>query len=180
MKIIKDIILKTSKFLTFKNRIYLDKNNKEQSWQMVSRNNETKAVGIIAITKDNKLVVTREFRVPINNFEYGMPAGLIDEGETIQQTAIREMKEETGLNIIEIFKTSPFIYNSAGMTDESIALIFVKVDGEINNELLGTSEDITTMLMSQEQVKTLLTNNIAFGAKAWIVLNQFATYGTII
>lgn len=62
---------------------------------------ELKADGtvIYAVLKDDpeKIVLVRQYRYPINKYIYELPAGLIDEGETSEQTAIREMKEETGL-----------------------------------------------------------------------------------
>lgn len=56
---------------------------------------------IYAVLKDDpeKIVLVRQYRYPINKYIYELPAGLIDEGETSEQTAIREMKEETGAYI---------------------------------------------------------------------------------
>lgn len=39
-----------------------------------------------------------------------MPAGLIDEGETAEQAAIRELKEETGY-VAEVLETSPVMFH---------------------------------------------------------------------
>ena len=38
----------------------------------------------------------RKFRHPVNNNVLELPAGLIDPGETPFETALRELKEETG------------------------------------------------------------------------------------
>ena len=40
------------------------------------------------------LIMVRQFRYPLNDYIYELPAGLIDPGESIKETAIREMKEE--------------------------------------------------------------------------------------
>ncbi len=63
------------------------------------------AVLIVALDPDKEaLVLIREFRMPINDYIYSLPAGLIDEGEDIYQAAIREMYEETGLSLYDIDK----------------------------------------------------------------------------
>lgn len=51
------------------------------------------------LIKDEKVVVTK-YKEGNKKFEYyDIPGGKIEEGETAQQTAIREMKEETGLKV---------------------------------------------------------------------------------
>ena len=65
-------------------------------WIMCSRNDNPVAdvsradavviVATIDTGAEKKLVVTKEFRVPIWDFEYGFPAGLIDDGEDVETT----------------------------------------------------------------------------------------------
>ena len=109
---------------------YVDKNGRNKSWQIATRAREPKcitgrftnpdAVVIVPFhTPENKIVITREYRVPLADYEYGFPAGLVDDGESIEQAARRELKEETGLTLTRVIDISPPIYSSAGMTDES-------------------------------------------------------------
>ena len=51
------------------------------------------------LIKDNKVVVTKYKEGNKKSGYYEIPGGKIEEGETPEQTAIREMKEETGLKI---------------------------------------------------------------------------------
>lgn len=41
-------------------------------------------------------LVEREYRVGCDAFAYGLPAGLIDDGEDVDAAALRELREETG------------------------------------------------------------------------------------
>src|SRR5437764_592182 len=65
-----------------------------------------------------RLVVLKTFRVPAGDYVYELPAGLADDGETIEDTARRELREETGFELVRIKHTSPPVYSSSGLTDE--------------------------------------------------------------
>ena len=73
--------------------------------------------------KADKLIMVKQFRYPLNDYTYELPAGLIDPGESVKETAIREMMEETGLTFtpatFDDFLSRPHFY-SAGMTDETV------------------------------------------------------------
>ncbi|MFC4617878.1 NUDIX domain-containing protein [Camelliibacillus cellulosilyticus] len=81
------------------------------------------AVAVIAVTKDNKLVLVRQFRKPLERLLYEIPAGKLDPGEDPKACAIRELKEETGYRCQAIkhlvsFSTSP------GFADEIIHIYY--------------------------------------------------------
>jgi ADP-ribose pyrophosphatase len=168
---------------------YVDKNGHDRYWQIASRAKEPKciskkfavpdAVVIVPFhTAENKIVVTREYRIPLADFEYGFPAGLIDEGETIEQASRRELKEETGLDVIEFTRMSPSIYSSAGMSDESVAMVYVDCDGRPSKTGNTGSEFIEVELVSPSRASRMCENAaLKFDAKAWLVLSEFAKYG---
>lgn len=67
-------------------------------------------------------LVEREYRVGCDAFAYGLPAGLIDGGEDVEEAALRELREETGVEPagrdgVEFDHVGQF-YSSEGMTDE--------------------------------------------------------------
>lgn len=53
-------------------------------------------VNIIPITKNNELVLVRQYRHGIDDISLEIPGGLVDKSETPKEAAIRECKEETG------------------------------------------------------------------------------------
>lgn len=54
------------------------------------------AVMLIPVTDAGELILVREYAAGSHAYELGFPKGLIDSGETAEQAAIRELREEIG------------------------------------------------------------------------------------
>lgn len=181
MKIIRKSPISTSKFLNLNCTIYEDpKSDKLMNWFWAERPNGQNAVVIAALLED-KLVVIEEFRVPIEDYEWGLPAGLIDYGESPEETVRRELLEETGLSVKRFIRPiTPLIYNTAGMTNEGCHMAFVEAAGTPSRKLLDGGEDINTHLLSREEISKLMKDPTKkFGAKAYLVFERFAAHGDI-
>ena len=170
---------------------YVDQDGGHRSWQLASRSRRPKcitgkfnvpdAVVIVPFhTAEKKIVTIKEYRVPLADYEYGFPAGLIDPGETIEQTARRELQEETGLKIIRFLKISAPVYSSAGMTDESVAMVYVECDGQPSTTGNQDSELIEVRLVTRTQALQMCENPaLKLDVKAWLVLTGFSEKGII-
>ena len=173
---------------------YKNKKGQEKHWMVSSRkskeelekvyleNNEDKidAVVICALHKaQNKLVLINQYRVPINKYIYELPAGLVDNNEDIETSVRRELKEETGLDLISINKinSKDKLYLSPGMTDESVAFVYCLCDGEITDKYQEDDEDIKAMLISKEEAKNILENEDSIDIKAYLMLQMFEKLG---
>lgn len=183
-----------SRYLSLYEAEYENKVGNIRTWTIASRkNNDTlqkqffenkedtnDGVIIAAYHKEKKkLVIIRQFRIPLNNYVYELPAGLIDPGETAKSTIGRELMEETGLQIIEVIENrgAEKVYVSAGMTDEALALVFCTCTGEISDENLEDDECIEPLLISQEEAKELIQKREKFDIKCFLVLQSFALLG---
>jgi ADP-ribose pyrophosphatase len=130
---------------------------------------------VIVATVGHQIVVTKEFRPVIGGYEYSFPSGLVDAGESPEEAAARELKEETGLVLKDVLNISPILYSSAGCTNESIQILHCTAEGEISAEHCEPGEDIQTFLMDKVQVERLVRATGEFegamiGAKTWPVL----------
>nr|WP_170299748.1 NUDIX hydrolase [Desulfobacter hydrogenophilus] len=163
---------------------YKDRGGMNKSWLYASRQNSAEPDAVVIVPfheRENKLVLIKEFRVPLGGFQYGFPAGLVDSGESIVQAGRRELYEETGLTVVNVIKQSPAIFSSAGLTDESISLLYVACDGSANIEHNEASELIEVKMLSQDQaVNCMRQDNILFDVKTWIVLDRFASTGQVV
>ena len=97
------------KFLSRYDIVYETIDGGMKNYEMVSRAKDRtqfdqlhdhKPEAVIMIMHDpsgEKLLINREFRLAMGEFIYNFPAGLVDEGEDLDTSAARELREETGL-----------------------------------------------------------------------------------
>lgn len=75
------------------------------------------SVGVIAFTDDNRILMVRQFRKPLDKVILEIPAGRLEKGEEPQVCASRELEEETGYRAENIEHLISF-YTSPGYTNE--------------------------------------------------------------
>jgi len=187
-KMIKVTQLTNEKWMNLFHVVYRNSKDKVCGWIFASRkkdplkDDKIDAVVIVATvdtSEGRKVVVTREYRAPINDYEYGFPAGLIDGDESLYTAACRELREETGLEVIKTLGMSNRIVSSAGLSDETTRMLFVEAKGEISNEHQEDTEEIETFLYDFNDIRSLLVSDKKVGAKAWGVLYHYVTIGKI-
>jgi ADP-ribose pyrophosphatase len=129
-----------------------------------------------------RLVMIKEFRVPVGDYIYGFPAGLLEHGESIEETVRREMLEETGLEVVKIKRVSPPLYSTSGMTDETVAMAFIDVRAVPGAaQRLEGSEDIEVLLLDfAEACRLCDATDVRFDAKAWAALYLYQQLGKLV
>ncbi|MBQ9757956.1 MAG: NUDIX hydrolase [Clostridia bacterium] len=123
-------------------------------------------VGILALTKDGKIPLVRQFRKPIEKAIWEIPAGKLDKNEEPKMCGIRELKEETGYIAKEIVSLG-FLYPSPGFANEVTHIFFAKglEKGEVSpdeDEYLDIEE------FSVDDVRKMILNNEINDAKSVI------------
>jgi ADP-ribose pyrophosphatase len=193
-KIKKLVPLAQTKFLSLYTVEYENKIGSTKHWTVASRKDfetlkgqyfegkeeKIDAAIIAALHVDSKKIVCiRQFRVPLNDYVYELPAGLIDGNENFADAAARELNEETGLKLLEINhkKTKKGVYASAGMTDESATMVFCTCNGTVSKDNLEEDEDIEVVLLSQDEARELLKKDVKMDMRAFIMLQAFSELG---
>ncbi|MBC8581156.1 NUDIX hydrolase [Zhenhengia yiwuensis] len=185
--------LAQTRFLNLYDAEYENKKGMTKHWMIASRKDydtlsaqyfhkgeeKTDAVVIAALHKESeKLVLIKQFRLPLNDYIYELPAGLIDPNETPETTLGRELKEETGLELVSLVKAQDKLYLSAGMTDESVCLMYCICTGEVSIDYLEADEDIDPFLVSREDAEKLLQSGEKLDIKTYLLLQSFVKLGS--
>ncbi|KAF7295198.1 Nudix hydrolase domain-containing protein [Mycena indigotica] len=127
-----------AKWITLKKLVYRDAEGKERLWESAERTTRKSsgidAVAVLALIRSKtnafplSTIIIEQYRPPIDKFIVEMPAGLIDEGETPDQAAIRELEEETGFKANSVVESTPVLVADPGMTNANMKLVVVRVD----------------------------------------------------
>ncbi|KAF5680933.1 adp-ribose pyrophosphatase [Fusarium heterosporum] len=129
---------------------YQDPNGSSHSWESAERRTRPKdadidGVGIVAILEKPsgpELILQKQYRPPIDKVTIEVPAGLIDAGETVEECAVRELREETGY-VGKASETSPMMFNDPGFCNTNLRMVHVTIDMELpeNQDLKPQLED---------------------------------------
>ncbi len=156
---------------------YFASRNPKDCIKAVTGSTGAEGVVIYPVWKEDpeKIVLIRQYRYPIGNMIYELPAGLIDEGEDASQAAVREMKEETGFTL-EIYDGGaeyyrrPF-YMGAGYTDEACQAVFGYASGVWNRQKLEETESIRVLLADKQEVSRILSEEKVSLRMAYLMMN---------
>ena len=122
--------------------------------------------------KDNELfvVLTKEFRYPLNSYVYSIPAGLIDQGETQEDAVKREVFEEIGGEVLSTKLLAGPSYASVGLTDEMLVSYMAEIN-LTNTQNLEGNEVIEYFVMPFKDIKRFADEEIYdFQAKVLLYL----------
>lgn len=127
---------------------------------VTKEHNKADGVMIIPITKEKEFVVIKQYRPAIDGFIYEFPAGLIDDGETVEEASKRELFEETGLKCVSFEYLVKPSYTSVGMTDETVAIVKMLVEGIPTSDNAEEDEEIEILKVPMKDFKEFVKDNV--------------------
>lgn len=140
---------------------------KDKVYEMISRDpnmdtfeklTEHPVDAVVMIMHDKtgeKVLLNKEFRLACGKDVVNFPAGLIDPGEDAVKAAKRELKEETGLNVVEIKDIIPESYSAVGFSNEKNIVVVGVAEGEFAPST-STVEEIEAAWYTKAEVRELL------------------------
>ena len=170
------------KFITRYDISYETEDGQSKVYEIISRNKDIKTYeelhgdkpdAVVIIMTDEsgeRILLNREFRMAAGMWVMNFPAGLIDEGETPETAAKRELREETGLEIVTIDDMIGLSYSAVGFSNEMNVCVIGKCRGEIL-ESNSAFEEIHAAWYTKSQVRELLkTERFAARTQAYVYM----------
>ena len=163
MQLIKMEKVKDGRYLKNYELTYENKAGKEKTYEIVSRKelnsisdigSQPSGVSIIA-TKDDRLLLLREFRMGVNKFIYNLCAGMLEEQESIEECIKRELYEETGLKVRKFLDILPPSYSAVAISDVKTYIAFVEAEGDFEDHS-SENEQIEALFYTRDEVKNML------------------------
>ncbi len=109
-------------------------------------------ITILAMTDDEQIVMSSEYRVGVNGDSVSLPAGIVNPGETPEQAAKRELREETGYVAKSVQKMTR-ITSSEGFMDQFADLMLIRFDPQNRgHQHFDHDEFVTSNLVPLTQV----------------------------
>ncbi|MCR4892859.1 MAG: NUDIX hydrolase [Lachnospiraceae bacterium] len=158
------------KFISRYDLYYKTVDGQDKIYEMISRNHDLHTLedvqnpspdAVVLIIEDEShehILIDKEFRPAAGCWVYNFPAGLIDPGETPEEAARRELKEETGLDLLTIDDKIGESYSAIGFANEKNVCVVGTAGGSFH-ESSSVFEEITPAWYSREEVRELLKNN---------------------
>jgi ADP-ribose pyrophosphatase len=121
---------------------------------------------MMPVDAHSRVLLVRQYRLPAGQYLWELPAGKVDEGETVLRTARRELIEETGLRAKKWKKLVSF-YPSPGYVEEKMT-IFLATELTQGEAEPMEDERIETKWFTKQEIRTLIATNRIIDGKTMI------------
>uniref|UniRef100_A0A8C2DHQ5 ADP-sugar pyrophosphatase n=1 Tax=Cyprinus carpio TaxID=7962 RepID=A0A8C2DHQ5_CYPCA len=181
--VIKEELIVSGKWLKLEKTTYVDPSGSTRTWETAKRttrvaDSATDGVAIIALLKrtlhKDCVVMVKQFRPPMGCNTLEFPAGLIDDNESVETAALRELKEETGYKG-EVVGITPVSCLDPGLSNCTTQMVIVHINGDDTENVNPTQqlEFVEVILLPlnefQQKIDDLLQKEkIAVDSKVYI------------
>jgi ADP-ribose pyrophosphatase len=115
-------------------------------------------VNALALTKNGKVVLVKQYRHGIGSVGIELPGGVAEEGESMEEACRRELKEETGYEF-ETFEYLGKICANPSTTNNYMHMFLATGGEKVAEQALDDTEDVEVQFCTIEEVKELVRSN---------------------
>jgi ADP-ribose pyrophosphatase len=132
------------------------------------------AVMIVPLLSDDRVIVERQWRYPVQRAMLEFPAGKLEPGEPVLECAVRELIEETGYRAAE-WARAGILHNAIGYSDEGIEIWFAR-GLELGERSLDAGEFLDVFEAGVDELDALAASGDITDAKTLIGLLWLANW----
>ncbi|MCY2950701.1 MAG: NUDIX domain-containing protein [Planctomycetota bacterium] len=161
-------VLAAGKFLDLQVIRYIGKDGQKREWEVAERVGGKSAVMVIAWLKPSeRLVLVRQFRPPAGGSVIEFAAGIMNEGETAGEAAVRELREETGY-VGRVVDVTAGAFNTPGVSNDAAHVVLMEVDEGLSENANAVArpeeaEEIEVVLVGREGMGEFMRKELEMG-----------------
>ena len=126
---------------------------------------------VLPVCNDGRIILVRQYRNSIDEITYEVPAGFIDAGETPEEAAIRELREETGYIAGDVEYVTKTVL-AIGTSDEQ-TYIYIGRNLTAGKKELDENEFINCECLSLDDIDRMITNGEIVDSKTLIAIYAY-------
>lgn len=161
------------KWLTVRVDEIIKPDGTQATHEVLERNN-----GVLIIPKVNeKFLMVKMYRYPVNDYSLEFPMGFMEKEERPSDSAIRELREETGL-LSHSIKELGLIWAWSGLMNQKIHIFYADKFTKEKQNLEKTEKDLTLHFLSYDEIfsavkKSVIKNSATLSALAIYSSTEF-------
>ena len=132
----------------------------------------SKATVVLGELPDGRFVLVRQFRKALEEEMIEAVAGGQEEGESAEECAKREMKEESGYEVVSIDYLGAIV-SSPGFCDEVLYAYHARLEAERWEQIPDEDEEVEVLLRSRDEIEKMIVVGEIIDGKtmaAWTLL----------
>ncbi|MEZ5618797.1 MAG: NUDIX hydrolase [Rhodocyclaceae bacterium] len=112
-------------------------------------------VSVLAVTEDGRIPLVRQYRPALERLTFELPGGLQDNSDSPDATAVRELAEETGLNISGAPQLIGCLAPDTGRLENKMWGFFVRADSKVSHDWCPES-GVECLLVNKAELRGLI------------------------
>ncbi len=114
-------------------------------------------INVVALTEANEIILVKQHRLGTDELTLETPGGIIEKNETPEDTALRELEEETGYKSEKIILLKKLSANPA-ILNNYIYFYLALGCKQLSHQILDSAEDIEIQVCSMAELKAMINS----------------------